>query len=874
MSEELLQVAPKPLGKYLFYKLGNTTLKQLKKAGVVRHTFTSTIAAKKPDCLIMFGGIVKAVIEYKTPAELNTSAKVEKAIKQELKVARQLCKCLIVTSGRKTLWINALNGQRILSKEGQELRRVFDAKPIEKGELSTEDVTDLEFLIDGINHSLTADNNRISSPKVLDPSLLAKTIWQKIWVNTGKEPEKCLYNVVELLVFKFLSDVGVLQPHNNFTSAFRLVHSATPTESLKHYANTCRREIQELFPKGPDGTTIINGTIFVNEHGEPNVPQARLFGEILKDLHDYDKRFGSFKYIKREFKTRLYESFLRQSAGIRFLGQYFTPRNVVQAMVKMSNAQHLRKGARICDPFCGVGGFLLELIAEHEQILAEFIPKNGCVSPSITLIGYDKGSDAQEDERTIILAKANMLIYLSDLLAEYHTRAHLKAFSGGALNTVFTLLRSNLGTFSRVDDEPYDLILTNPPYVTSGSSTLRKAIDTQGLSAHYALSGHGTEAFAVEWIVNNLKKDGEALIIVPDGLLQQHSALSFLKSQCVIYAVISLPPCTFYSTRKKTYILVLKKKSAPSRTQTMPVFTYLVSEIGETRDAKRFTVPQNDLVQLVSLFNQFKNSNGSFKSSTLRCKIVPFIEFNQKRQWLVDRYWKKEEKVALGIEDDAQEITEREHANRISVLVRELRGFTARTPPAASKKQSQVRTIALDDAKFFEFVNTKTLWKREVYREYDTRDPSDIPVYTAAAAAVAFVTIKDDKLITCTKKDRLFSFASNGDGSAGRNFIIHARPFYVSNDRTVLRVRSHGILPEFLWYKLESMKEDFGFDHAYKATRHNLGDVLIDIPITRSGELDRSKQRDVVRKFERIMRLRRQLTDQLKALTTARVILD
>ena len=260
-------------------------------------------------------------------------------------------------------------GSEFCPREGQELRRVFDAKPIEKGELSTEDVTDLEFLIDGINHSLTADNNRISSPKVLDPSLLAKTIWQKIWVNTGKEPEKCLYNVVELLVFKFLSDVGVLQPHNNFTSAFRLVHSATPTEALKHYANTCRREIQELFPKGPDGTTIINGTIFVNEHGEPNVPQARLFGEILKDLHDYDKRFGSFKYIKREFKTRLYESFLRQSAGIRFLGQYFTPRNVVQAMVKMSNAQHLRKGARICDPV--LRGWRVSLRA-HRRARADF----------------------------------------------------------------------------------------------------------------------------------------------------------------------------------------------------------------------------------------------------------------------------------------------------------------------------------------------------------------------------------------------------------------------------------------------------------------------------------------------------------------------
>ncbi|MFX6149354.1 hypothetical protein ABTF39_21205, partial [Acinetobacter baumannii] len=76
--------------------------------------------------------------------------------------------------------------------------------------------------------------------------------------------------------------------------------------------------------------------------------------------------------------------------------------------------------ARICDPFCGVGGFLLETIVENkDNIWRQFRPKNGKINPRITLRGYDKGTDEKDDERTIILAKANMLIYFSDLLAEF-----------------------------------------------------------------------------------------------------------------------------------------------------------------------------------------------------------------------------------------------------------------------------------------------------------------------------------------------------------------------------------------------------------------------------------------------------------------------
>lgn len=555
-----------------------------------------------------------------------------------------------------------------MSENGEELRKKFDAQPIEEGTLSSKREAELEQLIDKIDHSLTSENNKIALPEVVDPSQLARTIWQKIWLNTGKDPEKCLYNVVELFVFKFLSDVGVLRTHKNFSYVYNLTQDESPVEALRHYADSSRKEIQELFPKGDDGTTIINGTIFVNERGEPNPTQAGLFSEVLEHLQKYDSDIGSFKYIKREFKTRLYESFLRQDAAVRSLGQYFTPRNVVQAIVEMSDASILTSGARVCDPFCGVGGFLLEMIAGNDHILKEFEPEDNDVQPGMTIIGYDKGSDEKEDERTIVLAKANMLIYFSDLLVKYNTKEYLKAFSKGAFNEVFHLLRTNLGTFGKFDIEPFDLILTNPPYVTSGSSSLRNAIEDQGLSEHYTYRGRGTEALALEWIVNHLRDKGQALIIVPDGLLNQATILTHLKTDCIIEGVVSLPIRTFYSTSKKTYILALRKKDDASKNQDTPVFTYLVSEIGETRDAKRWSTEENDLEELVPLFNQFKGAKSHFESSSIRCKIINYGEFSEKTNWMVERWWTQEERVSLGISPEISEITEQEFVDKLESI--------------------------------------------------------------------------------------------------------------------------------------------------------------------------------------------------------------
>jgi type I restriction-modification system DNA methylase subunit len=138
-------------------------------------------------------------------------------------------------------------------------------------------------------------------------------------------------------------------------------------------------------------------------------------------------------------------------------------------------------GMKICDPFCGVGKFLLEPILH--DIHRYFKVKDGKLEPQITLSGFDKGFD-RDEQKTIILAKANMLIYMSALIREHSDIAEQFA---KLFNETF-LLQTNsiLGTFANAVQDEYDLILTNPPYVMSGSSNLKDEIAKHGeLKKHF-----------------------------------------------------------------------------------------------------------------------------------------------------------------------------------------------------------------------------------------------------------------------------------------------------------------------------------------------------------------------------------------------------
>lgn len=659
-----------------YVKIGATTVGQLQKAGILpRHAY-GKLTSNKPDGLIISGkNTIKALIEAKAPTgKIKSKKSAEDVITQWYSELANVLGCNIIiatdNNGGNTYWFS--KDKIELKENGIPIRHRLNISDTSTDEEKAELVTLLKKC-----ENLDSDCNIIPEI-VLNPTILANRVWQKIWISTGKDPEKCLYNVVEIFIFKFLSDLSILPTELSFNHIYKIAKSKQRDLALRIYASTTRKTIkEEMFPASTiDNTTIFNGTIFVNEKGEPNISQSGLFAQILEEFAKYEEEYGSFKNIDKSFKTRLYESFLRQSAGVAALGQYFTPRNVVKAVIDMINPESIRDDIKVCDPFCGVGGFPLEFINSFPKIKKQFRPVNGVISPLSEVIGYDKGSDEKDDERTIILAKANMLIYLSDLLAQFPKAT--KEFSEKVFNKTFHLIKDNLGTLQITNKNNYfDLILTNPPYVTTGALTIKKEIEERGLKGMYPSNGNGLEGLAIEWIIGALKPGGRAYIIVPDGLFTRTADKTLrnkILDSCEVNGIISLPSRTFFATPKKTYILIITKKDCRYQ-QTSPVFTYLISEIGETKDANRFEEPdKNDLPKMSRLFRQFMISPKDFSTSDPRCKVQP-IERLTEQMWLIDRDWSSEEKKDLGIEEAVTEISETEFYDFIADVQKVLTDF-------------------------------------------------------------------------------------------------------------------------------------------------------------------------------------------------------
>lgn len=397
MSEELIQrnliEAPEKMGDWNFYNIGATTLKALKGAKIIPDKDYEAYEGKKPDALIVKKPIIIGAIEYKTPQELRTEKQIAKAIAQEIGTAQILqAKVYIVTDGKKTFWINPATGQEILQEDDSRITLNFDKS-------STECIT----LINKIRASINATNNQIKAAASVDPLPLAEKVWQDLWAVSGATPENCLYTFVEIFIFKYLSDLGVLKGMYSFYDLLGKYSGNNENEVLEYYASTVRVKIKALFPGNPkDKTTIINGTIFVSKDDKAVSGYATVFHKILKRFND----FGTLENIDYDFKSKLFETFLKESISKKNWGQYFTPLKVVRAIVNMID---ITPGMKICDPACGVGKFLLEPILH--DLHRFYKVEDGELKPQIMLSGFDKGFD-KDEQKTIILAKANMLIYI------------------------------------------------------------------------------------------------------------------------------------------------------------------------------------------------------------------------------------------------------------------------------------------------------------------------------------------------------------------------------------------------------------------------------------------------------------------------------
>lgn len=677
----------------------------------------------------------------------------------------------------------------------------------------------------------TSRNGALHPPIPVDPTALAEQTWQVIWLASGEEPETCLASFIEILIFKYLSDLGLLErTPDGLDVSFPTVYELPADQCLRYYFTHVRPEIKRLFPPGPDGTSVINGIVLNPE----NADHGRLFAQILQRF----ERAGSFRRIDPEFKSRVFEKFLKESISKKNLGQFFTPRNVVKAMVEMSGIGTLTPGSVVADPACGVGGFLLEPLlhrraGDHRSEEAA----------SLVYRGWDR------DTKTIILAKANMLIHLSEVLENDPTGA--PTWLAPILSASFTSMATSItGSLSIAPVDEFDLVMTNPPYVVAGTRTQRAMIAADPrLAEYYGIRGSGVENLFIQLIINGLKPGARALVIIPYGLLLRHSEEDlkrFMLEKCVLEAIVSLPINTFYSTPKKTYILVVRKKIHNEEAQGERVFTYLMSNVGETLDAKRFPISENDLPGMARLFRLFQGAPDAFNEpdDEPRLKLQPIERFNPSEHWLVDRWWSEQERQSLGVVGTVEAIQPNDLAERLQEVARtttEIAELVRRDvrPPEGVR----TRSVRLGDKALFRL----SIGTRVLKRDLHGLPKGPIPLYSANVQE-PFGFIAESNIDDFTRPSILWGI--DGDFKLAVKRI--GEEFATTDHCGRIELLVDDLDPSYCRAAI-ALARAYGFDRTLRPSLQRVRTLAIAVPVTESGDFDVEAQRALAERYDAVL---------------------
>jgi type I restriction enzyme M protein len=306
---------------------------------------------------------------------------------------------------------------------------------------------------------------------------------------------------------------------------------------------------QELFAAG-DGKLFdfINGELLSHLHdldidrrtGLPNpsaTPKQRIIGRImtavervrvdsetnLRDILDKVHEIKTEHVDDQHFFTlsQVYEDLLlkmgeKNSDG----GQFFTPREVIRAMVHTIDPL---PGQTVYDPCCGTGGFL--------AVAYEHIARKQGNRPSATDIDtlkHDTFFGREKENLVFPIALANLVLHGIDQPNLWHGNTLTKRATYSAL-------------FDKAP-KTFDVILTNPPFGGKEGKDAQK---------NYAFETGSTQVLFVQDILSELGDGGRCGIVLDEGLLFRTNESAFLETkrklvdECDLWAIVSLPGGVF-----------------------------------------------------------------------------------------------------------------------------------------------------------------------------------------------------------------------------------------------------------------------------------------------------------------------------------------
>ena len=229
----------------------------------------------------------------------------------------------------------------------------------------------------------------------------------------------------------------------------------------------------------------------------------------------------------------LYEGLLEKNATETKggAGQYFTPRPLINTMVKLVQPQ---PGETVQDPAAGTAGFLIaadRYVKDHSDELFDLPEQLQLFQRSRAFHGVELVPDTHR------LALMNLMLH--DIDADL-------------------LLGDTLSTLGEGIPKA-DIILTNPPFgtKTGGGAPTRTDFTFQTSNKQLAFLQH---------VYRGLKPGGRAAVVLPDNVLFEENVgrqiRQDLMDKCNLHTILRLPTGIFYAQGVKTNVLFFTRGEA------------------------------------------------------------------------------------------------------------------------------------------------------------------------------------------------------------------------------------------------------------------------------------------------------------------------
>ena len=400
-----------------------------------------------------------------------------------------------------------------------------------------------------------------------------------ILVGKLPSPESQVEQITTGLIYKFMYDMDV--------EAVEM--GGVPSFFVDDYEKYSWDKLFDPKLGGADKVQLYSDAI-ESMYTNPTAPL--LFREIFKNsflpfkdpstLNMFLKEVNEFHYSHSEKLGDAFEYLLSFMGSQGDAGQFRTPRHIIDFIVEIVNPQ---KNETILDPACGTAGFL---ISSYKHILTQNTDKklgdrlNATERRKIgdNLVGYDISPDMTR----ISLVNMYLHQFASPSIHEYDT----------------------LSSEDRWNDY-FDVILANPPFFSPKG----------GIQPHsrFGVQSKRAEVLFVDYIMEHLKPNGRAGIVVPEGIIfQTGTAYKTLRKKLVedcLVGVISLPSGVFQPySGVKTSILILDKEL---NQKSDSIFFAKVENDGFSLGSQRKPISQNDLPNILDSFRENQTTDSTWK---------------------------------------------------------------------------------------------------------------------------------------------------------------------------------------------------------------------------------------------------------------------